>query len=185
MEDHRRPRGPWGPLTGTGWGRRLLPSLRLKPLADDAHASPRKDGGPQKGFRLAPEALPRQSSCLEPRSRRPLLVKPQKAEPPILLSYSRTQWPWAVSSAPLRCLVTCGVTSGMSESVHSHPLISPLSCDVDWQEEERIRDSRTCCFILNDLGNQTGILKFTPDQLSSQNTAALVSSRCGWVVCIN
>ena len=74
----------------------------------------------------------------------------------------------------------------MSESVHGHPLISPLmSCDVDWQEEERIRDLRTCSFILNDLGNQTEILKFTPDLLSSQNTAALVSSRRGWVVLIN
>lgn len=68
------------------------------------------------------------------------------------------------------------------QSAHSYQppneLWHGLARREDW-------DSRTCSYILNDLGNQTRILPFTPDQLSSQNVAALVSSRLAYIVLIN
>lgn len=64
------------------------------------------------------------------------------------------------SLAPTGCLVSGRKTSGMEEPPYSHLLISPLmSCDMGWQRGRRSWDSRTCIYILSNLGNQAGILK--------------------------
>lgn len=73
------------------------------------------------------------------------------------------------SLASTGCLVSGKKTSGMEESLYSRLLISPLmSCDMGWQRGRRSWDSRTCIYILSNLGYQAGILKFTPASLPTK-----------------